>query len=303
MKLLFVPVLGLLLQAAPQAPAALRFSWPTDLAARVETEKTRERHTGGPPTSNTLRIAYRMRALPHAEGLQIQYDEFRMKDVAPTEAAGVAEVLTAFVPNLIVDSGGHFVGVKDLASLRDAMSTMLAPAQKAAGDLPAGMKELLSKLTSEEVLTSLAGQEWQVLVGAWHDAPLTNERYEAETSEVSPIWPDLKIPLKVTSGMVEKGSCVRGAAKIDCAVFELRSAVDQSAMAAVMKRVFDGAKDMGGMALERIDVVTVVRVRLETLTMVPHELSSTKTVEMIVNTGRERREVKQIDRRTSRFVY
>ena len=304
MTLLFVSALGVLLQVAPpQAPETLRFNWPKDLTARVETEKTRERHTGGAPTSSTRRFAYRMRAVPHADGLQIQYDDFRLDGVPPTEAAGISEVLTAMVPNLIVDAGGHFLGVKDISSLREALSAMLEPLQKAGGDLPAGAKDLMSKLTNEEVLTSLAGQEWQLLVGAWHDVPLTSERYEMETSEISPIWPDVTIPMKVTSGMIEKGSCARGGAKIDCALFELRSAVDQSAMAAVMKRVFEGAKDMGGVAFERMDVVTVVRVRLETHTMVPHELAMTKTVEMVVNAGGARREVKQIDRRTSRFVY
>jgi hypothetical protein len=245
-----------------------------------------------------------MRAAPHADGLQIQYDDFRLDGVPPSETAGLSEVLTAMVPNLIVDPRGNFLGVKDLTSLRTALTAILRPLEKAGGDLPAGVKDLMSKLTNEEVLTSLAGQEWQMLVGAWQDAPLTDERFEMETSEVSPIWPDVKIPMRITTGMIEKGSCPRGGAKIDCALFELRSAVDQSAMAALMKRIFEGSKDMGGVTYERLDLVTVVRVRLETHTMVPHELTMTKTVEMAVNApGSPRREVKQVDRRVSRFVY
>jgi hypothetical protein len=305
MKRPLVVGLAIFLQTAPPtAQDGLRFNWPTDLTARVETEKTRERQTGTTTKSTTTRFSYRMRAVPDSRGLQINYEQFTLDGVPPREAAGAADLISAMVPSLIVDDRGQFVGVRDIAALKTAMTAIFEPLQKTHADMPAGLNDLLSKLLDEEVLTSLAGQEWQLLVGAWHGLPLTPERFEMQTAEPSPLWPDVKVPMKVTGGMVETGTCPRSGARIDCAVFEMRSAVDQAAMGSIMKRLFEGVKDMDAVKYERMDVVTAIRIRLETHTMVPHELTMTKTVEMTVTAPREgRMELKQIDRRTSRFVY
>jgi hypothetical protein len=57
-----------------------------------------------------------------------------------------------------------------------------------------------------------------------------------------------------------------------------------------------------GVKYERFDDVTVFRVRLETETMLPHELTM-RTVELTVNVPKGRTAGRQIDRRIMRFTY
>ena len=300
----FVFGVALLLQTLPPAaPAELRFNWPKDLTARVDTEKTRERQIGGASTSTTFKASYRLRASPHPDGLRIGYDDFKIDGAPPAETAAVSEMLTSILPTLIVDPQGAFLRVEDIAPLKATVARLFEPLQKTR-DLPPGAQELVSRLLTDQVLTNLAGQEWRLLVGAWSDLPVTPEKLEVETEEASPIWPGVKFPMKVTVGMVEQGVCSRGGAKIDCALFEMRSAVDQAAIQTVMKRLLEGAKDAQGGQFEKIDLVTVMRLRLETDTMVPHEVSTTKTIEMTATSPQgARTEVKQVERRTSRFSY
>jgi hypothetical protein len=300
----FVSGVALLLQTlAPAGPAELQFNWPKDLTARVDTEKTRQRQIGGTSTSTNFKASYRLRASPHPEGLRIGYDDFRIDGAPPAETAAISEMLTSILPTLIVDPQGDFLRVEDIAPLKATVARLVEPLQKTR-ELRPGVDDLVSRLLTDEVLTNLAGQEWQVLVGAWSALPVTAEKLEVETEEASPVWPGVKFPMKLTVGMIEQGVCSRGGAKINCALFEMRSAVDQAAVKAVMKRLLEGAKDLQGGQFERIDIVTVMRLRLETETMVPHDLSTTKTIEMTATSPQgARTEVKQVERRTSRFSY
>lgn len=304
MKLVPLAIAATLLsQAAPRpAPDALRFNWPKDLTARVETEKTRERSTGT-TTTTTNKYSYRMRALPHPDGLVVRYDEFKFDGAAAPEVAAFAEMLASIVPNLVVDPEGAFLRVEDITPLRNTVTELLRRGLKGE-ELPPKMADLVSRLTSEEVLSSLAGQEWQQLVGVWQDLPISSEKFEVDVEEPSPVWPDVKIPMKVSGGMVEKSTCTRNGTARACAVFETRSAVDQPTAQALMQRMLEGAKNMPAVRFETFDVVTVVRVKLETETMVPHTLTSTKTVQVSATpAGEGRQEIKQVDRRTSRFEY
>lgn len=308
MKLLLLPLwLALFFQIpsakSPSSTETLRFNWPKDLTARVETEKTRERRSTS-TTTTSMKASYRMRVSPHPEGLVVRYDEFRIDGAPPAEMGAASEALMAMIPSLIVDAEGGFKRVEDIAALKAAVAAMFEPIQKQSGGLPKGLEDFMGQFLTEEVLSAVAGQEWQTLVGAWHELPLTSEKFSLDMEEPSPILRDVKVPMKVTGGMVERRTCERGGAKIDCAVFEMRSAVDQAAMEALMKRMMSGIKDVPAVKYDRIDVVTVVRVRLETHTMVPHELTTTKTIEMAASApGEGRMEMKQIDRRTSRFSY
>ena len=76
-----------------------------------------------------------------------------------------------------------------------------------------------------------------------------------------------------------------------------------------MERVIDkmmsaGGVQRGGVEYERFDSVTPVRIRLETETMVPHELTTVRTAHVTVNVPGQRRTTgSQVDRRLMRFSY
>jgi hypothetical protein len=143
-----------------------------------------------------------------------------------------------------------------------------------------------------------------VLVSAWRGLPLSIQRFARDAEETSPILPDVKIPMKLSGGMVERLECARGGTRHDCGVFEIQSAVNQAAMEPIMKRLMEGVKDMQAVTYERLDVLTTARVQLETRTMVPHALTTTRTVNMTaVVPGQGRVNASQIERRTWTFRY
>src|SRR5687767_6477880 len=158
MRLLLTLLAASTLQSAV-SPADLQFHWPKGLTARVQTEKTRERATPGDVKSTTTRLSFRMRALPHSDGLLVRQDEFRVEGMPAADSAAAAEVLSALVPNLVIDASGSFVRVEGIASLQSTMRKLFEPLQTRAGDLPVTVKEMLSRVSSEEALTALAAQE------------------------------------------------------------------------------------------------------------------------------------------------
>ena len=297
----------LALQAAafaqrPVSVTELRFAWPSDLTARVDTERTRERQADT-KTSATIRASYRMTVSPHVEGLVIRYDDFKVGAGAPGDAAATAEALSLLVPSLIVSDAGDFRRVEDLGPMKALVGQLIGTLNQK-GSVPPGLKALLAQLGSDQVLNNLAASEWQVLVSAWRGLPLTKERFERDTEEPSPILAEVKIPLKVSGGMVERLECTRGGLRQDCGVFEIQSAVNQAAMEPIMKRLMEGVKGMQSVAYERLDVLTTARVQIETRTMVPHALTTTRTVHMTaVVPGEGRVNARQVERRTWTFTY
>jgi len=303
MKLLAISLALFLLGQTAPAPAAaeLRFDWPRDLVARVDTERTRERRADTTKTT-TVRASYRMRVSAHPEGLAVSYDEFAMQGAPEAEQSAIVDAVTAMSPDLIVGPGGDFLRVGDIARLRAAVNEMVAPLLSKGDTLP-GLKGFLDQFLTDEVLTGFAGQEWELLVGAWKDMSLDTEPFTADIEAPSPMWPDVKIPMTVIGRLIERTGCARGGASRECAVLELRSSVNQAAMEPLLKRLMSGLP-VQGVRYERLDVVTRSRIRLETRTMVPHELSTTKTVDVTVNVPQEGRTTgRQIDRRTTRFSY
>jgi hypothetical protein len=306
MRVPHILVFTLALQTAAfaQQPASvteLGFGWPRDLTARVDTERTRERQADT-KTSTTIRASYRMTVSPHAEGLVIRYDDFKVGAGAPGDAAAV-EALSLLVPSLIVSEAGDFRRVEDLGPMKAMVGQLIATLNQK-GNVPTGLKGLLAQLGSDQVLNNLAASEWQVLVSAWRGLPLSIQRFARDAEETSPILPDVKIPMKLSGGMVERLECARGGTRHDCGVFEIQSAVNQAAMEPIMKRLMEGVKDMQAVTYERLDVLTTARVQLETRTMVPHALTTTRTVNMTaVVPGQGRVNASQIERRTWTFRY
>ena len=300
-------VFTLALQAAAfaQQPASvteLGFGWPRDLTARVDTERTRERQAET-KTSSTIRASYRMTVSPHAEGLVIRYDDFKVGAGAPGDAAAAAEALSLLVPSLIVSDAGDFRRVEDLGPMKAMVGELIATLNQK-GNVPTGLKALLAQLGSDQVLNNLAASEWQVLVSAWRGLPLSTRTFARDTEDTSPILPGVKIPMKVSGGMIEQTECVRAGVRHNCGVFEIQSAVNQAAMEPIMKRLMEGVKDLQSVTYERLDVLTTARVRLETRTMVPHALTTTRTVTMTAGVpGQGRVNASQIERRAWTFKY
>lgn len=291
--------------AKTDAPGELKFAWPEKITASVETERHKEqRRTGAAPKVTKVSMRYRMVVDPHAKGRLIRFDDYALRTPfgsAPA-AADISQVLSVLQPSLVITHEGAFESVQDIAALRSAMSALVGGLKTE--KVPAGVKELIATLTSDQFLQAVAANEWQSLAETWIGMPLTGELHQFESDDPIPLFPDITARSKGTVGMISRGPCRRGNISVTCGTFEMKSSTDPKVMEALMKRILAGAKDAQGVKYERYDLTTTVRLVTEIDTMIPHELSFVRTVDMVVSVPKEgRMEGGQLEKRTTRFTY
>lgn len=291
--------------AKPSAPAELKFAWPDRIEAMVETDRSKEQREGTTVKKKSLvRTRHRMQVLPHTKGRLIRSTGHELLEPAVATAPGqdIGQVLSSLSPSIVVDNEGSFESVEDVETLKKVLESLVAPTrQRVAGT---ELEKVVKALTSVEFLASNALQDWDALVGNWVGAELSNEvvRFEGETP--IPIFPDMEVLLKGTMQMVSKGNCRRGGRDLPCATFEMRSSTDPKSFEALLERVIRTAKGPQGIKYERFDVQTLVRVTLETDTMLPHDFTMTKTVQMVATVpGQGRMQAFSTDVRTAKYSY
>lgn len=294
--------------AAPEPAAVLQFKWPEGLDARVETVRSREQQTGDTTKpARSIKGTYRMRVRGHADGIVVRNEEFsglQANDVI-LNGMGMEDLVASLVPSTVVTREGEFVRAEDTAAVTRLLKEMFEPFLSGKEELPPQFKEVFQQLASEDYLNATAAAEWYSLVAAWLDFPVSDEVLEEDVEEPSPVLPDVMIPMKVTQRMVEKGECTRGGVRYECGVFEMRSDVDPAALEGIMKRLLEGMKELAeAFKLDRFEMVTIVRVKLETGTMLPHELHTTRTVNVSMSApGVPSMSTRQVERRASTFSY
>lgn len=292
----------------PAKPALLQFNWPEGLDAKVATERSREQQINTKTKgARSIKGTYRMRVRAHADGMLVRNEDYEglQADDVILNGLGIEDLVAALVPSTVVTRDGQFVRAEDTAAIKSLLAKATEPYVTGKESLPPQFKEMLANLSSDEFLNATAASEWNGLVGAWLEFPVGEEIFEETVEERSPVLPDLRIPMKVTQRMVEKGECPRGGVRHECAVFEMRSEVERAALEGVMSRLLEGMKELAPkMTLDELEIVTVVRVRLEIGTMLPHELTATKTVTMTMSAA-ELPTISSllIERRASTFTY
>ena len=292
-------------QTKPPAPQELKFAWPERIEAVVETERSKEQREGTTVKKKSLvKARYRMQVEPHAKGRILRFTQHEILEpkVDGLPAQDVAQLLTSLSPSFVITTDGEFAGVQDIEALTATIEKMVAPIRKEAAGT--GIDEMLKGITSEAFLAAASQQEWDALVGNWVGAELRPRVENFEGSAPMPLFPNTEILLKGTVGMVGTAPCSRGTGTFSCATFELKSAADQKSVQTVLEQMLRGVKGMEGVRYEHFDIQTVVRVTLETHTMLPHDFSMTKTVTMTVSkAGEGRFEGAQVDSRTAKYRY
>jgi hypothetical protein len=292
--------------AAVLSPTELRFDWPEGLDVRVDTERSKEVQGGPrprPPVS--VKAFYRMRVQPHAEGLVVRSQDFDFgaNPLSPSDATSLDAIVGTLAPSIIVSRAGEFLRIEDTTAVKNALDEMTRPMRQQAS-LPPQFSQLVQQLTSDEFLNALAASDWNSMIGNWTDFPVKDGRFEETVEEPTPIMPDVNLPMTIVMKSVEQAECTRGAARYACGTFELTSRVDQSGFEAVMKRLLGGMKELEGLRYEELDIVTVIRVKLEIGTMLPHQYSMTKTVKVRMSMpGEQPVSMTQTERRSSTFTY
>ena len=295
-------VAALLLTALPQESAPRRvpaFNWPAGIVALVETEYVRE-VSDGLVTQQlaVLRMTHRMRVSPHPEGLLIQFDNQKAIGAAGDMTDALGALLPWWVPRIIVSPDGHILRTEQTERVQELVGQMYEPlAKESNAQFPSALNQLLTIMASGAGLRSLVQDDWDHLVAKWIARPLDST--PAPTA-VSTMFNGIPVRSTVRQRLVERASCVRDDAAIECATFESRSNIEQESLAVLQNYLSPGASGSGVRITgsEKVD-----RVTLEIDTMLPHEAILTRTLQSTTQLSGRVVSTENDQRRTVRFTY
>lgn len=273
--------------AAPAAPAAtpaaskpdtvrLRFDWPVGMTADVEQVWVRTRTTEARTDSVRMPSTYRLQVLAHPKGRLVRTDRFAIAPAA-AGAGGEQEAiqrLSASIggmqPSYVVSHTGEFLQVEDVARMKAALDSMVAPLLKDIANAPPQLRSFMATLTSEEALAASAAQEWNAVAGTWVGVDWElGEVYESRVEEPIAILPGLTVPVVYHFSATERVPCEDGAPADGCIALEMRSSPDSAGMRTLMERLMrelagdqgrEVAAMLGGMRVENeLSVVAEAR--------------------------------------------
>jgi hypothetical protein len=292
-----------LLAALPQDSPTIRvqpFNWPAGSVALVETEYVRETSDGTTTQQLAmLRMTHRMRVSPHPDGLLVEFDNQKAIAATGDMADALGALLPWWVPRIIVGRDGRVVRIEQTEGVQELVGRVFEPLATTSTDpSAAALKDLLAIMASGAGLRSLLQDDWDHLVGKWIAAPLDSDA--VESTAVSMLFNSIPLRSTVRRQMIDRTSCVREDAMIECATFESRSVVDRDSLPVLQNYLSPGASTAGVRIVgsERVD-----RVTLETGTMLPHEAVLTRTVQGTTELSGRTVTTENVQRRTVRFTY
>lgn len=296
-------------QAGASADTArLTFAWPIGTSADVTASRHRQRMSETSSDTSETRLAYRLHVVPHDGGQRITYSDFRLlgAEVAnPAVSAAMAQ-LAELMPSFVVSDSGEFMGPANLSVLRATMDSVLAPIRAEMQGKQPELEQLLASLTSDEMLSMRAAEEWNALVGTWIDAELeVGSEYELEAMETVPLFGGMEVPMTYTLGAVRRLPCDSADSGNGCVELQMVSRPDPAAMTKVLARVFAGIMPDGEVvarnAQMNIENTVILIARPETL--LPYRVTVTKEVKFALQTEGKREEAHQLDVRKQEFRY
>ena len=171
-------------------------------------------------------------------------------------------------------------------------------AKETTAQSPSALKELLTIMASGAGLRSLVQDDWDHLVGKWIAVPLDSD--PVESTAVSSVLNGIALRSTVRRQMIDRASCVREVAVIECSTFESRSTIEPESLAVLQNYLSSGSADAG---VRITGSEKVERVTLEIGTMLPHEAILSRTLQSTTRTERTHLSTENLQRRTVRFTY
>jgi hypothetical protein len=292
-----------LLAGLPQDATTTRvqpFDWPAGTVALVETEYVREMSDGFTTQQlAVLRMTHRMRVTPHPDGLLVQFDNQKAIAAAGDMTDALSALLPWWVPRIIVAGDGHVLRLEQTERVQELMAQVYEPlATTPTEQSPSALKDLLAIMASGAGLRSLVQDDWDHLVEKWIAAPLDSDALES--TAVSMLLNSIPLRSTVRRQMIDRASCVRVDAVIECVTFESRSAIDRESLPVLQNYLSPGAANAGVRIVgsEKVD-----RVTLEIGTMLPHEAILTRTVQSTTELSGRTVSTESVQRRRVRFTY
>ena len=278
---LAVAVLPALQQTQPLS--ALRFDWPAGAVARVETTFQHEYSDGTLIIlTSALQMTHRMRVLPHAEGRLIEYDNQTYVQSLGDLEPGVAALLPLWVPSRIVSPEGRFLRIENAERVQQNVVDLFeGKARTELAQRVPVFREYIQMMTSDAGLKALAEEHWFDLVQRWITAPLEGP-LEGVGPQLIPI--ERQPPSTISRRMIGRMPCSRLATTQECGIYEITIRRDRDQLADFARAL----KESGASAFadtELLEETKTEQVSLESSTMLPHELTITRTLRATIQLG------------------
>lgn len=293
----------------PRPPADtvhLRFGWPLGLNARVTAQKVRTRSRAGKPDTSHAQFTYQLTVHPHARGRLVRYHGWAAPGIgAFSNVAELEERVSALTPSVIVDTTGAFVGIEGIDAMQRELIALLAPHSRGADTLGPGVRELLERLRSPELLTALSEYEWNALVGTWIESDFViGMLYESEYELPFALVPSIMIPIVQDFIAHERVPCGPEEAERRCVELESRLYHDKAAIRRALDSVMAQVvpRDVVG-GIEDYEIETEMRLIAEPATLIPHLLVVSKRVTLRTKSAQGVEEATHSDTKTTRYEY
>lgn len=311
--LLVLPIAGGAQERADTV--SLRFDWPVGLTARVEQQWLKEKSSPSRTDSILVVSSFRMRVDAHPRGRLISIDSMSIPQLSAGADSNefvqqLVNQLGVLMPSYVVNNEGEFVEVADIARMKSAVDSLLAPMLRSMSELSPQAHAFIRSMISEQTLTASAAQEWNAMVGTWVGADWeVGAVYEVEAEEASPIMPGLVIPMHYQFSAVERIPCTEADTSLACTELRMVSTPDPEATKAAVQKLFGQLGVSEGeevlTAFESMEVENELTVIANPATLVPYLVVREKRVR--VRTGgssaESGEEGTQYERKISRFHY
>lgn len=263
-------------EAAPVDTVRLRFAWPVGLSARVSAHKFKARLSDGKADTTNVRMSYELSVERHAGGRLVRFHHFTVPGVpvSDLEDEELQERASAMMPSLIVDTAGEFVSVLNVSAMQRELDAILGPASK---------NPLAARLRSPEVLSAIAANEWNALVGTWVGGDLDlGITYSAEFEQPFPLFPDATIQMVQEFTVIDRVPCIPKESERRCVELESIVRPDPAAFTALINRMMGEVlpDSISSLAGSEMQLETVIRLVAEPGTLVPYVLEVSKVIKM-----------------------
>lgn len=273
--------------ALAQNSVRLRFAWPDELVAQVQTQKSKSRQVGDEPAAaNSAGSEHVMRVQRQGDGYlvstsNVRMDSTKLASMTPEQRAFL-ELAAKASPSYRVSKDGGFVGIDKLPELQAAIRTLM---QTLFPDSPMRerIRPVVEMVTSEAVLTNLASSDWNWMVGTWTGGESdldVGDAYEVTTQSPTVI-PNVQLTQHLRFSVARKLPCERAGSTRECV--ELRATLKPDATQ-IRKIVADFLGKLApadaakiSRELAALNQETTLELVTETATLIPHRYKLRKT--------------------------
>lgn len=319
--MLHVRTLAALLLAAPAALQAqeavtLDFRWPEG-SARVSVSSSNTTGVMGQSSSLDAETAYTLTVAREGDHLRISYSDFTFDGMALEQVMRGAgsqdpsQAVSGIQPDILVSTGGAFMGLADYAAHRAATEEALAAtmAEMEAQGMGDMLRDVMEATLAEDVMAKGAEMVWNQMAGFWAGRTMNVGATVTVPGEVRlPMLGTEPVVFDTELQVLGRTACEEGAEAADCLELATSGTPDPEEIRNLMDIFMaDMAERAGGSGMEmgitRLEMAMTSTLVVDAETLRPRRMASTMDMAMEMDVMGMRQGVTTNQVVTTRFAW